>query len=128
MKIRCQVKDFLKTLNIVIKAISPKPTLPILSHILIDAVDNKLELTGYNMEAGIRCHMPAEIDEGGQVAVPAKLLQEIVSNFSEDEFAFQYKDPSQIEIKTSSSIYKLSGRPGEDFPNLPEFTEKDEQL
>jgi DNA polymerase-3 subunit beta len=128
MKIRCQGKDFLRTLNIVIRAIATKPTLPILANILIDASDDKVELTGYNMEAGIRCRMAAEISDGGQVAVPAKMLQEIVSNLAEEEFDLESKDATQVIIKTPSSVYKLAGRPGEDYPNLPEFTDRDEQI
>jgi DNA polymerase-3 subunit beta len=128
MKIRCQGKDFLRTLNIVIRAIATKPTLPILANILIDASDDTVELTGYNMEAGIRCRMAAEIGAAGQVAVPAKMLQEIVSNLAEEEFDFESKDATQVIIKTPSSTYKLAGRPGDDYPNLPEFTDKDEQV
>ncbi len=128
MKIRCHGKDFLRTLNIVIRAIATKPTLPILANILITATDNKLELTGYNMEAGIRCRVDAEISDPGQVAVPAKMLQEIVSNLAEEEFDLEFKDSGQVVIKTPSSTYKLAGRPGEDYPNLPEFTDRDEQI
>jgi len=128
MKLRCQGKDFLRTLNIVIRAIATKPTLPILANILIDAKDDGVELTGYNMEAGIRCHIDADVADPGQVAVPAKMLQEIVSNLAEEEFDFEFKDVSQVTIKTPSSNYKLAGRPGEDYPNLPEFTDRDEQV
>lgn len=128
MKIRCSGKDFLRTLNIVIRAIATKPTLPILANILIDVSDGKVEFTGYNMEAGIRCRLDAEVTGSGQVAVPAKMLQEIVSNLAEEEFDFETKDGNLVTIKTPSSIYKLSGRPGEDYPNLPEFTDRDEQV
>jgi DNA polymerase-3 subunit beta len=128
MKIRCQGKDFLRTLNIVIRAVATKPTLPILANILIDASDERVELTGYDMEAGIRCRMAAEVTEGGQVAIPAKMLQEIISNLADEEFDLEFKDVSQVIVKTPSSTYKLAGRPGEDYPNLPEFTERDEQV
>lgn len=128
MKLRCQGKDFLRTLNIVIRAIATKPTLPILANILIDAANDKVELTGYNMEAGIRCRMAAEVAEEGQVAVPAKMLQEIVSNLADEEFDLEFKDVSQVTVKTPASTYKLAGRPGDDYPNLPEFTDRDEQV
>ena len=128
MKIRCSGKDFLRTLNIVIRAIATKPTLPILANILIDVSDGQVELTGYNMEAGIRCRMAAEVSDGGQVAVPAKMLQEIVSNLSDEMFDLESKDASLVTIKTPSSTYKLAGRPGDDYPNLPEFSDRDEQV
>jgi len=128
MKIRCSGKDFLRTLNIVIRAIATKPTLPILANILIDVSDGQVELTGYNMEAGIRCRMAAEVSDGGQVAVPAKMLQEIVSNLADEEFDLESKDASLVTIKTPSSTYKLAGRPGDDYPNLPEFSDRDEQV
>lgn len=128
MKIRCSGKDFLRTLNIVIRAIATKPTLPILANILIDVSDGQVELTGYNMEAGIRCRMAAEVSDGGQVAVPAKMLQEIVSNLADEEFDLESKDASLVTLKTPSSTYKLAGRPGDDYPNLPEFSDRDEQV
>ena len=115
-------------MNVVIRAIATKPTLPILANILVDASEDGVELTGYNMEAGIRCRIDADVADPGQVAIPAKMLQEIVSNLAEEEFDFEFKDVSQVTIKTPSSNYKLAGRPGEDYPNLPEFTDRDEQV
>ena len=53
MKIIFQKPALLNGLNIVLKAVSSKSTMPILECILIDAEDTNIKLTANDMELGI---------------------------------------------------------------------------
>ena len=53
MKIICQKINLLKSVNISLKAVPSKTTMPILECILIDATTNQIKFTTNDMELGI---------------------------------------------------------------------------
>ena len=53
MKLVCSKSNLLKSVNIVLKAIPGKTTMPILECILIDASTNNIKFTANDMELGI---------------------------------------------------------------------------
>ena len=53
MKIICKKTDLLKSVNIVMKAVSSKTTMPILGCILIHATTDEIRFTANDMELGI---------------------------------------------------------------------------
>lgn len=81
MKININQNELYKSINIVQKAVSSRTTLPILSGILIEAIDNKLILTATDLELGIKTYSDCEIIEEGSIVVHAKLLGEFIQNY-----------------------------------------------
>ena len=53
MKIQCQKYDLLNSVNIVLKAVPTKSTMPILECLIIEAKDNSIKLIANDMELGI---------------------------------------------------------------------------
>src|SRR3989344_2094429 len=99
-----------KALLIVGKAISLKPQLPILSHILFKTEKNNLILSATNLEFGIICTTSAKIDKEGEVAIPGKLLSEFVSTLTTDKVTFNYDSTTVTAIsgKTKASFATIS--------------------
>ena len=61
MKIICPKSVLAKGVNIVLKAVPSKTTMPILECILIDASNGKIKLTANDMELGIETEIEGEI-------------------------------------------------------------------
>ncbi len=99
-----------------------KNTIPILSHLLIEAQDDLLTLCATDLEVGIRCTYPAKITKTGKVAVPAKSLYEIVKELpSNTSVKFKVFENFSIELVAGKSLFKLVGQDSDEFPQLPQI-------
>ena len=56
--------------------------MPILAHILIEAVRDEIVLFATDLDIAIRTHLPAEVETPGGISVSAKKLYEIVRELS----------------------------------------------
>ena len=77
MKLTFQKTALLNGINIVLKAVPSKTTMPILECILIDASTDEIKLTANDMELGIETKVEGDILEKGKIALDAKLFSEI---------------------------------------------------
>ena len=62
MKIVCSKSELMKSINIVMKAVPSKTTMPILECILIDASKGEIKFTTNDMELGIETIVKGETD------------------------------------------------------------------
>lgn len=85
MKVICSRDDLLNAINIVQKAVSIKSTLPILEGILIEAND-RLKLTGNDLEMGIECFVEANILINGSIVINSKMFGEIIRKMLDTKF------------------------------------------
>lgn len=74
MKLSFEKDHLMNGINIVLKAVPSKTTMPILECILIDAVSDEIKLTGNDMELGIETKVEGTILERGKIALDAKLF------------------------------------------------------
>ena len=80
MKIVCQKSELLKSVNIVMKAVPSKTTMPILECILIDAAREEIKFTTNDMELGIETVVKGNILEKGKIALDARLFSEMINS------------------------------------------------
>ena len=71
-------------LGIVSRAVSPRSTLPVLANILVASDEGRLRLSATNLELGITCWIPANIEEEGAVTVPARTFADLVNALPAD--------------------------------------------
>ncbi len=123
MKINTSKDSLLKGIQIVQNAVSSKNTLPILSHILLEARKQDIRLTATDLEIGISVKIEGEVMEEGAITVPAKKFSEIVKELSTShEITVSVKKGQSISIEAGGkSYFRLVGLQREDFPQLPDF-------
>ena len=126
MKLTFQKDDLLNGINIVLKAVPSKTTMPILECILIDASDNQIKLTANDMELGIETKVEGSILSRGKIALDAKLLSEIIRKLSggESDITIESDDKYNTTITCDNSVFHIQGKNGDEFSYLP-FIEKD---
>lgn len=127
MKIVCQKSELLKSVNIVMKAVPSKTTMPILECILIDATKGEIKFTTNDMELGIETIVNGSILEKGKIALDARLFSEIIRKLPENEVTITSDEKLQAIITCEKAQFSISGKDGEDYPYLP-FVEKDNSI
>src|SRR3989344_2439836 len=127
MKVLILKDNLTKALSIVSKGLSLKPQLPILSHLLLKAHDNQLELFSTNLELGIIYSTPAKVEEEGEIAVPGKLLTEFVSSLFTDKIELIGTEKN-LQVKTNKTKGSLGVGNPSDFPPFPETTSTGKKL
>ena len=55
----------------------------------------------------------------GSIAIPAKILLDILKTFPDHPLTFSFDEKMGIEISSDYGKYKLSGFSGEEFPKSP---------
>jgi DNA polymerase-3 subunit beta len=105
-------------LNIVIKGVSVKSTLPALSGILIDASGDKIELQSTDLEYSVKFSAPALVEEEGRTVVPGKLFCDIVRSLSDAAVRVQTGD-GQAFVTCDTSSFSVKTLNHEDFPKFP---------
>ena len=93
MKIICQKSDLLNSVNIALKAVPVKTTMPILESIIIDSIDGCIKLISNDMEMGIETIVKGQIIEEGDIAINAKTFSDIVRKLpDEDDICIETDD------------------------------------
>ncbi|MDD6615386.1 MAG: DNA polymerase III subunit beta [Lachnospiraceae bacterium] len=119
MIITCQKAELQKSVNIVMKAVPSKTTLPILECILIDASANEIKFTANDMELGIETKVSGMILEKGIVALDAKLFSEIIRKLPDNDVTISSDDKFNTTITCEKAKFTIMGKDGDDFSYLP---------
>lgn len=127
MKIICSKSNLLKSVNISLKAVPSKTTMPILECILIDASTNQIKFTTNDMELGIETIVDGTILEKGMVALDAKIFYEIIRRLPDNDVTIDTDSNFVATITCEKAKFTIPGRSGEDFAYLP-VIERDESL
>ncbi|MGE5334712.1 MAG: DNA polymerase III subunit beta, partial [Nitrososphaerota archaeon] len=100
MKLTCKQQDLARGLSTVSHAVSTRSTLPILSNVLLAAENGRLRLSATNLEIGITCWVPANIQEEGTTTSPSRLLTDFVNSLSPTDVTLALQ-PSGQSLKVS---------------------------
>ena len=105
--------------------ITPKTPLPILSNILLETQQNTLRLTATDLDIGISCVIPVDVQEPGAITIPAKRFSDIIKELPTNNVSINTKKNNLVIIETELCQFKIMGLGSEEFPKLPEFKDKE---
>lgn len=134
MKFEIIRERLVEGLNDVMKAVSSKTTLPILTGIKIDVSGEGVRLTGSDSDITIQTFIPAEedgkqvidISEGGSIVLPAKFFGEIVRKLPTNDVEIEVTGNFQTHIRSGKSEFHLIGLDAIEYPQLPDV--KDDHM
>ena len=120
MELTFEKDDLLQALQVLQGVASGRTTLPILSNVLIQAADGKIECIATDLEVGIKIRVEGIIQEDGAITVSAKKLADIVKELPENKTIHLVTTANdRVEITCGDGVYKIIGLPDEEFPQLP---------
>ncbi|MDF2589213.1 MAG: polymerase beta subunit [Anaerocolumna sp.] len=125
MKIICSKTELMNSVNIVLKAVPTKSTMPILECVIIEVKDEHIKLIANDMELGIETLVKGDILETGTIAINAKVFSEIVRKLPDSDVTIETDSNYLATIISGKSKFAISGRSGEEFPYLPKIEKKD---
>ena len=122
MKVKAKAGVLAKLLAIVARAGPAKCTaVPILSAVLIEAKDGVLKMSATDMEISIALGARAPVEEEGSVAVPARVLLDILKSLPDEEVLLS-ADAGTASVSRGKNAYELVAHDNPDaFPKLPAF-------
>ncbi|HEY9895820.1 MAG TPA: DNA polymerase III subunit beta [Candidatus Sericytochromatia bacterium] len=127
MKLVCSQNSFSTNLTLVSRAVSSRPSHPILANILLvaDQELQQIKLSAFDLSLGIQTSFPADVITGGTLTLPAKLLTDIVSRLPDGDITLENGTEETAEanflttLTCASGRYQMRGMGAEDFPELP---------
>ena len=121
MKLSFEKDHLMNGINIVLKAVPSKTTMPILECILIDAVSDEIKLTGNDMELGIETKVEGTILERGKIALDAKLFSDIIRKLSGENSTITIESDEKYNttITCDKAIFQIQGKDGDEFSYIP---------
>lgn len=120
MKVTVEKAALLKSLGHVHRVVERRNTIPILSNILLKAVDGSLHLKATDLDLEVTERFPADIALAGGTTVPAHMLYEIVRKLPDGAQVSldNSGDATQLVIRSGRSRFTLQALPDTDFPDL----------
>ena len=127
MKFVIQRDLLLESLQHVMKAISPRVAVPILTGIKIEALPTGIKLTGSDSDISIESFIPKEEDglvhveeiETGSIVVQAKYFPEIIRKLPLKTVEISTDEQYQMTIVSGGSEFHLNGQDAMEYPQLP---------
>lgn len=121
MKFSIDRAVLIRSLGHVQSVVERRGTIPILSHIKLDATTDALILTATDMDIEVRETVTASVKQPGAITVPAHTLYDIVRKLPDGaQLEFSGESGGKVSIKSGSSRFSLSSLAVGDFPSLAE--------
>jgi DNA polymerase-3 subunit beta len=94
--------------------------LPITQHVLLATDQGRLKLSATNLEIAISTWVGAEIQEEGEVTVPARLLTDFINSLNKQTMSVKTTSPGKgIEVKGDRVDATINGADAAEFPPIP---------
>ncbi len=121
MKFSVSREAFLKPLQLVAGVVERRQTLPVLANVLIVLEEDRLSLTGTDLEVEIVGRIQLDSPGiSGEITVPARKLLDICRSLSDAAVIDFTEEDQRVTVKSGRSRFTLSTLPASDFPNVEE--------
>ncbi len=123
MELKIATTELAKALGRSQGIVEKKSTMPILSHVLLEAKKGQLVVSATDLDLAVSSEHEegCEILKEGALAVSARHLYEIVRAMPEQQITLKKAHNNYLELKSGPSEFRIVGLPAEDFPALPRF-------
>ncbi|KPB04463.1 DNA polymerase III subunit beta [Bacillus sp. CHD6a] len=132
MKFIIQRDKLVQSVQDVLKAVSSRTTIPILTGIKIVATEEGVTLTGSDSDISIESFIPCEEDgsenvevrTAGSVVLQARFFSEIIKKLPMDTVEIEVQNQYVTTIRSGKSEFNLNGQDAAEYPHLPQVEEQ----
>lgn len=100
-----------------------KPTIPILSNILIEAIDNELILSVTDLTVSVRTYVEAKVLEEGAITLPAKRFFQLIRELTAVQVEIHALSSEIALVNAGTSHFRIQGMHKDEFPKFPNLSE-----
>ena len=120
MDIRVNRAELLHELVPMQGIVERRTTIPVLSHLLLRAIGDRLEIAATDLEVSLTSWCEGEVSAEGSIAIQAKKLLEIIRACNGDDVSLKIEKEGTLSLRAGQSRFQIRGLPADDFPSLPE--------
>ena len=133
MHLSCSQEHLVRGLSAVRSAVSKRATLPVLTHILLDARasagENRLRIAATDLDLGIACWIPAQIEAHGAIAVPARVFADWIGTLPPEPVRMVLHSQTQtLQVCAGRNHANIKGIDAGEFPEMPALAEPNLQF
>jgi DNA polymerase-3 subunit beta len=121
MKLSATREQILAPLQSVIGVVERRQTMPVLSNVLLAARNNRISITGTDLEVELVAAADATVQQPGDITVPGRKLLDIFRALPEKTAVTIATDGDRVSIKGGKSRFTLSTLPAAEFPVVEEI-------
>lgn len=129
MRFIIQRDHLVQSVQDVMKAITSRTTIPILTGIKIVATEDGVSLTGSDSDVSIESFIPkedgdkiiVEMKQTGAIVLQAKFFSEMVKKLPTDHVEIEVQNHLQTVIRSGTSEFNLIGLDADEYPHLPKI-------
>jgi DNA polymerase-3 subunit beta len=122
LKFRLIREDFRDSVAWVARILPTRPTVPVLSGVLLTGSEDGLTISGYDYEVSAEVRVAAEITSPGSVLVSGRLLSEITKSLPARPVDVTVEG-TRVSLSCGSARFSLPTMAVEDYPTLPSLPE-----
>ncbi|MEL4107109.1 DNA polymerase III subunit beta [Oscillospiraceae bacterium WX1] len=101
------------------RAAAVKSAVPALEGLLVEAADNNIKISGYDLKTGISTTVQADVLQEGNMVLNARLFGEIIRKLPDNIVTVSADDNYMTKISCGMSDFQVLGTPANDYPDLP---------
>ena len=119
MKFTCEKFLLLNVILTASRATATKSAVPLLEGLLLEAEEDYVRISGYDLKTGIVTKVPSETGEEGGIVLNARLFGEIIRKAPGDSVTISVNSGYIATIVSEMSEFEILGSPTADYPELP---------
>ena len=123
MKFSCEKALLQNAITVASRAVAPKSSIPALEGLLLHA-DSELTVSGYDMKTGIRTRVSADVTEGGDIVLNARLFGDIIRRMPDDVVTFTADDKMMVHLACGDADFDILGLSAADYLDMPEVEDE----
>jgi len=120
MKLTCDRSALVDKLAILARGVSTRSALPVLSGVLLQASEGRLDLFSTDMELSIKASLATAIEREGEIVVPARLFTDVVRNLPGEEVVIEAGEAA-VKVTAGRAEFSLNAWSASDFPQTSTF-------
>ena len=121
MKLSAPREDILAPLQSVIGVVERRQTMPILANVLLSARDDRLSVTGTDLEVELVASSATSVQQAGDVTVPGRKLLDIFRALPDKTAVVVSTDGDRMTVRAGRSRFVLATLPAAEFPVVDEI-------
>jgi len=126
MEIKIDRNIILKCLTHIQGVVEKKNTLPILANVLIEAFDNKIQISATDLDIIITEKIDAEVIKEGSTTTTAQVLYDLVRKLpAGSNIHLNLQNDKRLKLISEKSDFNLTCLPASEFPILEDSIESD---
>lgn len=123
MKVVISKDEIVSLIGKILCIVAPKPAIPILSNVLLEAKDDQLIISATDLTVSIRCFAEnTRVLEEGSIAIPARRFFQLIKEITSPQIKISALASDMVEILAGSSKFKIHSLPKDEFPTLPDLS------